>query len=290
MFFAISGFVIPSSLKGTRWKGVKRFAIRRFWRLYPPLWGTLFLMYFGASEYRDPSQWLAQATMFPHYLGSELIAPHFWTLEVELLFYTAVGMFGWRVLLPVYLLCGLSVIFPSGIGYRLQVEHLVVMFWGALCREILHVNFSRWTWLNPIRGVNWARAVVLGLLTGFLTSRPLVTITFGLYEQDYSAVKGELALTCAALGFIFWVVFTPVRIDWLSRIGRWTYSTYLLHWGVMIVALRVTHFFSIKEPTSVPMLFASIVIAASFAVGAVAYRWIEQPSDRIGKWLTRSKP
>jgi len=297
MFFAISGFVIPSSLRGTRWQGFKHFVTRRFWRLYPPLWVALFLMYIGASEHRSPSQWIAQMTMLPRYLGSKFIAPHFWTLEVELVFYAVVGILflllgrlGSRVLFPVYFLFGFCTIFPSDIGQWLQVEHLTVMFWGALCRETLQINFSRWAWLAPVKGIDWARSTVLGLLTGFLIFRSLGAIGFGFYEQDYySQVRGSLALPCAVFGFLFWVIFTPVRIDWLSRVGRWTYSTYLLHWGVITVALRTATFFSIKEPNSVPMVFTTILIPVSFAIGAVAYRWIEQPSDSVGKWFTRGK-
>jgi len=297
MFFAISGFVIPSSLRGARWQGFKHFVTRRFWRLYPPLWVALSLMYIGASAYRSPSQWFAQMTMLPRYLGSKFIAPHFWTLEVELVFYAVVGMLflligrlSWRVLGPVYLLCGFSVIFPSGIGQWLQVEYLIVMFWGALCRETLRINFSRWAWLVPVKGIDWARSTVLGLLTGFLVFRSLGAIGFGSYEQDsYSQVRGSLALPCAVFGFLFWVIFTPVRIDWLSRLGRATYSTYLLHWGVIAVARRTAIFFSIEEPNSVPMVFTTIVTPVSFAIGAIAYRWIEKPSDAIGKRLTRAR-
>jgi len=296
MFFAISGFVIPSSLKGARWKGVKAFLIRRFWRLYPPLWFTLFLIYLVGMRDPSMSQWLAQATMIPRYLGNALLAAHFWTLEVELVFYIVVsvlflivGRLDWRVLLLVYFICGLGAMSHFDISRWLSAQNLIVMFWGALCREILHFDFSRWAWLAPIKGVNWARAAVLGLLTGTLVFHSLGGICFGLYEQDYLQVRGELALTGAVLGFLFWVILTPVRIDWLSRVGRWTYSTYLLHFCVIIMAHRVLSFFSIKNPNPVPMLFTSIVIAVSFAVGAVAYRWIEQPSDWIGKRLTAKK-
>jgi len=163
------------------------------------------------------------------------------------------------------------------------------MLWGTLCRETLRVNFLHWGWLAPIKGVEWGRSTVLGLLTGALISRPIGEIYFGLCEQDYDQIKGDVAWVCAVFGFLFWVIFTPVRIDWLSRIGRWTYSTYLLHWGVMILALRAANLFFIRNLNSAPMLFTTIVVVASFAAGAVFYRWIEQPSDRVGKWFTRGK-
>jgi len=296
MFFAISGFVIPSSLRGTRWQGFKHFVTRRFWRLYPPLWFTLILMYLVGTRDLSMFHWLAQVTMLPTYLGSVVLAPQFWTLEVEFLFYTVsallfllVGHLRWRVLLIAYSLCGIGVLLPSTMSYWLHAKYLMVMFWGALCREILQVDFSRRTCLLSVKGANWARAIVLGLLTGFLIFKPLVSIGFGLYDQDYPQVRGGLALTYAVLGFLFWVILRPVRVSWLSCVGRWTYSTYLLHFGVMTTMMRVLKFFSIENSNSVPLLFTITVIAASFAVGAVAYRWIEQPSDAIGKRLTRGK-
>jgi len=296
MFFAISGFVIPSSLRGTRWEGFKHFAVRRFWRLYPPLWGTLLLMYLVGTRDLSVSQWFSQATMIPRYLGSMLLSPHFWTLEVEFVFYAVsallfllVGHLRWCVLLLAYSLCGIGVIFPSAMSGWLHAECLMVMFWGACCREVLQIDFSRWNCLAPIKGVKWVRATVLGLLTGVLVFCPLGGIYFGFYEQDYPQIRDGLALTCAALGFLFWVILRPVRVSWLSCVGRWTYSTYLLHFGVMTTFLRVFRLFSIENPSSVPMIFPSIVIVASFTVGAVAYRWIEKPSDRIGKRLTRRR-
>jgi len=38
LFFAISGYVIPNSLRGTRVRGLKRFVIHRFFRLWPTFW------------------------------------------------------------------------------------------------------------------------------------------------------------------------------------------------------------------------------------------------------------
>ena len=38
LFFAISGFVIPSSLRGKLTDGTRNFVIRRFFRLYPAYW------------------------------------------------------------------------------------------------------------------------------------------------------------------------------------------------------------------------------------------------------------
>jgi len=96
MFFAISGFVIPSSLRGMRWAGFKTFAIRRFWRLYPPYWLVfglslyLFPDYYGLYNW-DRVMWgVAMLLSLGQPVGAEAWT-HFWTLEVELAFYILVG-------------------------------------------------------------------------------------------------------------------------------------------------------------------------------------------------------
>jgi len=88
IFFSISGFVVPRSLQSPDLKGAKDFIIRRFWRLYPAYWTALVaisLINFGTIEI---PHLIWQLTMLPienrlgFYEGG-----HFWTLQVELLFY-----------------------------------------------------------------------------------------------------------------------------------------------------------------------------------------------------------
>ena len=42
IFFLISGFIIPSSLKGNDPRALKHFATKRFFRLYPVYWVSIF--------------------------------------------------------------------------------------------------------------------------------------------------------------------------------------------------------------------------------------------------------
>jgi len=292
MFFAISGFVIPNSLRGARWKGFKDFWARRFWRLYPPYWGALLLTWLIGESF-PLRQWLWSLTMLPHSFGSPRVSVQFWTLEVELIFYGIVallflvtGRLGWRVLSTAYIACGVGLaLFPHSVEW-LPTRYLIIMFWGALCREVLRFDFSRWHYLAPWRGVDWARSVVLGGITGLLMLRHLAWGGLGLLEGDPSATLPYLPLVTAAFGFLFWALLTPVRIAWLSRVGRWTYSTYLLHWVVTIGGFLpfVPHL----EKWPVGLYYAALLFV-SFGVGGVAYRWIEQPSDRIGKRLTRRR-
>jgi len=288
LFFAISGFVIPDSLRGERWKGTKRFALRRFWRLYPPFWIALLLTWWIDARY-EAARLPWDAIMLPSFgpFGSGF--RHFWTLELELIFYLSIavlflvcGRLGWKVLLPGYLLLVIlslrnSLTRESLSHYEMMLVNLAVMFWGGLCREILRIDFSRWCWSAPRHGVSWARASALGLTTGALI---LVHFTKGI----------DLGWLVSVLGFLFWVVLTPVRITWLSHIGRWTYSTYLLHNLIITLARSKLSLPIFREISDIPLCFAGLCLLFSFIAGALAYRWIEQPSDRIGKQLTAKVP
>jgi len=296
MFFAISGFVIPDTLRGMRLEGVMRFFIRRFWRLYPPFWIALLLTLWINPSY-GARDWIWDVVMLPS-LGSRGGAvAQFWTLEIELVFYlTIAGLFlifgrlGRKVLLLGYLLLlGLAVrqvTAPGAVlGYDTMLPYLVVMFWGGICREILRFDFPRGQWLTPKRGVNWARSAALGVVSGMT----MIVLLMG-----YSSVRGtgrscELAGVFGILGFLFWVILTPIRLDWLSRVGRWTYSTYLFHFPVIFVARALLNIPKFEVTSRVPPFFTGLCFLISFVLGALAYRWIEQPSDRIGKCLTAER-
>jgi len=293
MFFAISGFVIPDTLKGMRLEGVKRFFIRRFWRLYPPFWIALFLTLWIEPSYgvRD---WIWDAFMLPSLGSRGHSIAQFWTLEIELVFYLIVaglflifGRLGRKVLLLGYLLLlGLAVrkvTAPYAIlDYDTMLPYLVVMFWGGICREVLRLDFSRFRWLAPKHGINWARSATLGIVSGMT----MITLLMG-----YSAIRGtgrscELAGACGILGFLFWVILTPIRINWLSRVGRWTYSTYLFHFLVIFIARSLLNMPKFEDSSLVPPFFTALCFLIAFALGALVYRWIEQPSDHIGRQLT----
>jgi len=298
MFFAISGFLIPDSLRGMRWQAVKKFAIRRFWRLYPPFWISLLLTWWIDNDYLSEGQQLGwDATMLPSLGASGHGFHHFWTLEVELIFYFLLttlffllGRLGWKVLLPVYLLLVVltvrKVISPDvGINYDTMLPCLVVMFWGGICREILRLDFSCFRWLAPRYGINWARSSALGVVSG---------MTMIVLMMSYSHVLGagrahKFVGLFGTLGFLFWVILTPVRIDWLSRVGRWTYSTYLFHFLVIVIVRSLLNMPPFGDTSLVPPFFTLLCLLLSFAVGALVYRWIEQPSDQVGKQLTTKR-
>jgi len=296
VFFAISGYVVPHSLRGTRVVGAKRFIIRRFWRLYPPFWAVLLWACIAKFATLWDKHFLWGLTMLPSAAGVENALGHFWTLEVELLFYMlltvlflVLGRLGLiRILLTYSVILGVLWIWPAlpmekGLWGRLPL-FFSIMIWGAACREIIRLDFSSWLRLGLPGGM--MRATVVGGLTGLLMAWPLCNIYFGFIDGDRGRVGQFFVLSLSIIIFLFWVVLRPMRIRFLARAGRWTYSVYLWHMMPIHAAVLSAQSGVFNGLRGWPLpIYIVVFLPLCFALGAAAYRWIEQPSDRIGKRL-----
>jgi peptidoglycan/LPS O-acetylase OafA/YrhL len=97
LFFIISGFVISLSSEG---RTFSEFVGSRFIRLFPVFWicvsiSTLFIVLFGAQFGTHVSlfQYLFNLTMLPLHFGDyPYIDGSYWTLEIELKFYTLIAV------------------------------------------------------------------------------------------------------------------------------------------------------------------------------------------------------
>jgi len=225
--------------------------------------------------------------MVPALLGVEAIGGHFWTLEVELIFYVIVALLFWvfgvlrkagviltYLIVIVWCLSWSSPPEENGYWLRLSV-FLSIMFYGACCRELMKSECS-----SDSQEHCFPRAISLGVITGLVSIWPIQGAYFGFLENDVYQVKAGATMLMAILGFLFWVLVGRVRIEWLSRVGRWTYSAYLFHWLVLYSILSKLTTYMNGWPL---LLYIVLVLGLSFGVGALAYRWIEQPSDRLGK-------
>jgi len=276
VFFIISGYVIPFSLRGKRLAGVKRFAIRRFWRLYPPFWIALTLNYFANFDSFTVSDLAWGATMFPSLVGVGFIAGHFWTLEIELAFYVILASSwggGGGLLLIFIVVIGLlwasPHFFDTGGHWGDKVSFLTLMFFGALCREVMSSKLGR-----------MGRVLALGVITNLVCLYHLEEAIFDFLHRGYLRVNFPVIVLSAIFCFLFWVILRPVRLQWLAKVGRSTYSTYLFHWIIVYSLLA-----PMRKYLEVWMwpIYTAVAIVLSLLFGSLAYRWIEQPSDRIGK-------
>ena len=167
LFFAISGFVIPSSLRAvgnqTTPDALRVFFIRRVFRLYPAYWVSVvaaaLLGLFLMTPF-SPQTVLLNLTMIQSVFGAPDVLGLYWTLRLELIFYIAcallftfkvlqqprwlvVGMFGGPIVFAVLPRCvhwlNPQWLNPASAGPLLNylTEYglfIAIMFWGALFR------------------------------------------------------------------------------------------------------------------------------------------------------------
>jgi len=294
IFFSISGFVIPSSLKGPRLNALKVFLKRRFFRLYPPFWIACIIIIFLDKDKYLIKELLWRASMLPvenrDILGH---SSYFWTLQIELVFYFLVAVF--FLLFGRFtraLLISLLAIVTISYGVWICISgerfapfftftqclpfSIALMLWGGSCRAIL----SQYTPIGVSPKSNYARATQIGLATGLLTIVPLHAVYFGISEWNRPQLHEGSVTVLGVFIFLSFAILKPIRFSTLARLGRNTYSTYLLHGAVNLVLFDL---FINLGITGWPLSVITIIaLGVSFIVGELFYRFVETPSHLLG--------
>ena len=304
-FFAISGFLIPSSLRGPAGPGLCRFLVTRFSRLYPafivslvPCVATYTLMTQGLHI--TPHEVLLNLTMVPRLFDAPMANGAYWTLEVELAFYAiCMFLFAGGVLRQAFVLAGImGVLF--GLFYSSQVQlwggmlnpkldgdtfffglNLACMFWGAVIRRAwdgerlnvptlaLMAAFSFY-WLLYLPG-----ALLLDR-TG-LVPRPSI---------DPRLVYGySIGLWLFVLG----VFVVRVRIPAVSWFGRISYSFYLTHQAGLYIPYAIVRHNGWMQHARMPWYLLAAFVC-SIVLAAASFYIVERPfirwGHRLGGWIT----
>ncbi len=298
-FFAISGYVIVPTVCGPRLDGTIDFLIKRFFRLFPPYWfavavATVTVWWLFGHPLRAATV-AANLTMVPLEFGEPQMMGHFWTLEVELIFYAIVVALFWtsklgREDIIAWSLLALSLLWPilfrTRVG-RMILDHnevwtflsyfLSVMFWGAMLRTRMAPATPA---PEPASRQSWPFLA----MTALVFARPLLAITLGSATVNREEWRGTL------LGlFLFLAVVRSSA--WSGRpfvwIGTISYSLYLLHPAVFYPLFHVAS----RHPALADAPLWSYVLVsmiASVACASLAYRFIERPSIALSRrWLRR---
>lgn len=231
IFFIISGFVIPSSLRGDVPTGIKTFLVRRFFRLYPAFWLSIplaILAEWVIGRQIPVYDIVAGITMIPSVFRAELILPPYWTLELELIFYILCIIFfrygrlhsqNWLVFAMNILLFAFIVMLVFKDRIITTCLHLSLMFWGALCRKVYAGNHSRVALINLVIFASiivffppfwaWYKSLDIGWATRYL--------------------RLAYAYPLSMLIFVVFAFIIPLRSKFIAWLGTISYSTYLFH-------------------------------------------------------------
>lgn len=318
LFFAISGFVIPSSLRAignqTKADALRVFLIRRVFRLYPAYWlsvvgaallGLLFMTPFSLQTV------LLNLTMIQSVFGAPDVLGLYWTLRLELIFYIAcaclftlgalqqprglvVGMFAGPIIFIVLPRCvhllNPNWLHPTSAGPFLNylTEYALfisVMFWGAL--------FRCWHDHDQAEGTPpFSRAILVVLILFPLGVCALPVLNWIFYAYLPSALASKLSVfmppVSVGLG-LFILLSTKLQIN--SRFTTWlgeiSYSMYLFH-PIVFYTL-----FALLRDNRLPGLanahlgvYLLLSVLGSIALSALIYYAVEKPMIRLGRQLS----
>jgi len=293
VFFIISGYIIPNSLKGERVPMLKRFGVSRFLRLYPSFLLVLILGSLAQYGTLNDSRFLYGLTLFPSVFDVEVVFGHFWALEVIVLSYALVSMlfllFGklyMRVLFPVYVFF-LSLSFSGGgLPSYGKTWHnfplfLSLFFFGACLREVMKFKSSRLYFSY--------RSIGIGLISGLIILLPVYNIVIGLSLGEDERVRQFCHYGVWIIVFLFGAILAPLKSIFLARLGRSSYSTYLWHIFIIdrVMASINSGIADFLVGWPLPYYVVGMLII-SLACGELAYQWIEQPIGRFGKKIATS--
>lgn len=298
LFFVLSGYVLALPYWRNSQLPYGRYLVRRFCRIYLPYLGALVfavlagrrLLYaqlplthwFYATWHTPftPRLIIRQALLVPGRREGAAINLAFWSLKFEM---------------------EMSILFPA-ICWIVRALPVFGAFAFAAGMEI--IGIGRFPWLMPNMptevqdAILWASAFMFGALLSKERSRFIAWYNrlnqpcryLFLYVVVMGYFRGsvtELSNIPAACGVIvlaeccrarFWLAF-PIA----EYLGKISYSLYLIHGTVLFATLILLYG---KIPTS---LVVAIYLIAAFAISHLFCIWIELPTMKLGKILTKKR-
>lgn len=298
LFFVLSGFLIAGLLftefKQTGRIDVRRFLIRRGFKIYPPFYCLIAITVLASLTVNRhvPARLLSDALFLGNYLPH--VWPHCWSLAVEEHFYLILSF----VLVLMIRLSGgksdnpfrpiplMSIALMIGcLLLRLEVVHanslldavtkthlrLDALFFGVTLAYF--AQFSE-------GGLSWKSRIPLWLL-GIVFLVPI-------YASGWSVFTLTIGLTCLFIGFgciLVWALNAPIlsrgSFRPLAYIGRYSYSIYLWHEAVAGF---------VPGPSTVTGF--ALYFTSSIIIGIGLSKLIEMPALRLRDrmFLTNTAP
>lgn len=289
LFFLISGFVIPFSLRGER--PLRRFAITRAFRLYPPFWisvaVTALATWWVSGVLFPARQVLANLTMVPLVLRQPYLSGVYWTLFIELLFYgVCAALFAAGLLrrplaiLAVGVAC--AAVPLAGLALRAAGLPAPVVWVTAFLPYLFAGHLIHMASLRESRSAPVCAALLTLVALGM---SPLLVV-----PQDHamtaSTPLGVLIASTAALLVFLAAQRHPFR-PWplLTWLGAISYSVYLFHIPVRAVAEIALPPASLASGVG----FFLLLVLGTVALSALVYYAIEKPSIAAGKRIVHAR-
>lgn len=262
LFFFLSGFLMDRTFAADA--RLFSYAIRRSFRILPMYWLSIALIFTLDSGWsvRDA---IVNATFTTQIAHVTRMSGVYWTLYIEVLFYTLVPVLWWLGSRAIYcapfaVISTFVVAWMAGLPLSDASFYLVYCFAGMLFGRWHRKQISDAALLISMIAVI-AGSSALPIVSPFLGLAPLISAT----------------LLYAALRFPF--RFTPLEFA-----GDVSYSCYLLHQIFGQMATRLLLAAGWNE-----WLAAFLGITAALALSIATFYWIEVPAINIGRRLIRRR-
>lgn len=280
IFFTISGFVIPMSLKGV---GRLRFIVARFFRIYPTYIASLSLaltvVWLSCLYWGHPFMWDINTVLYNMLLihtitGAPSVDLVNWTLAIELKFYLVAALIAPLIIAgrvwPLISIALLVFLVNKFTHTALGTEMLFVtfMFIGVL----INYQFNS---LIKLPKFTCSLLIILGLFVAGWDASPwpkeLLTVT-----PNY--IYGLVIFGAAYLARNHFRNFRP--LDFLADIS---YPLYIMHSLIGYSVMRVLFEHGLTLRVVAPITAAAVISAA-----LLIHLLIERPSISLGKAFKRS--
>ena len=293
VFFLISGFVIPFSIRRDSAAPVLGFAVRRLFRIYPAYWLSVplaaFVFYWLVGQPFTAAELAANLTLTQDIFGLRPAEGVYWTLTVELAFYAlCVALLLCRSLFSARRIALLSV--------ALAAAHTFAMFMRWLGTPVISVGASFWllnlsvmlcgALFRLVRSDSapdrLAGLALRGLAIFYVAVLPAVVV-LAIHKPFNYAVPYAIAFAVFIAGTTVLRIETRLT-DWLGRIS---YSIYLFH----PIVFQPVYLWLMRQPAEsawrtqhlAVYLLANLVLTLIAAV--LVFRFVEQPGIRLGRRL-----
>jgi peptidoglycan/LPS O-acetylase OafA/YrhL len=294
-FFLISGFIVPSSLAGGE-GAIKKFAIKRFFRLFPAYWVSLILAivvdFLVLGKTYPLAQQVANATMIQNVLGQGHIQGLYWTLQVELFFYVFCawifsrgGIGSSRFILSCLIASVISFALFNFFGGKLGLinKHSKELFYTPFLLSVMLLGTLVRIWFDTRLASDLRLAELGGLV---VVGIPLVNFFASIFGIILVSDPGRFLFSHLVGGALFFgtILFWQAPSKIFLRLGAVSYSIYLFHPIAMhlVAPLRFGDYFSQYLKGSL-FLEVAIAMAASVLLAELVYRFCEQPCNDMGR-------
>lgn len=292
LFFFISGYVIPLSVKGEF--SFASFLIRRIFRIYPLFLITLgalvvlgaggLLPHWAGMIHAGALTWLANLLLVQDFVGAPAFLGVSWTLAIEMIWYMmfGIGILVFRdkaadrlqVLMSVSLVA--LAVASLGIGHRIPLGRPTMIYAAIVGYQCLRYH------LRTISG----RRLTISILTFLVVALATNYVAFGIYRHPHITLAQAFGPWALSTAIFLGVALIPalrnapiLNCRWLPALGAMSYSTYLLH----PIAISAAELYATAP------FRAGVALALTLILSILGYFGVERPGIRIGRLLT-TKP